>query len=295
MLTDRDTPPISRADASRRTDPDGGACLVPIHGPSVGMRFALARGDSIVGRDAGCDVPLPIDTVSRRHCRVAVRGDEVLLTDLGSTNGTARNDEPLAPHEEVALRPGDRVRVGSAILVFLQGDDVDARYREVVHRTVVEDALTGAGSAPVFEQFVAREMARSRRHGRALSLVAFDLDDLKRVNDDFGQLTGDEVLRAVAGLVRGQVRREDCFARLAGGAFAVALTETAGAAARYFAERLRGTIEAHELRAGGEPIAVTISAGVASLADATREPADLLAAADARLCEAKSAGGNRVG
>jgi diguanylate cyclase (GGDEF)-like protein len=237
---------------------------------------------------------VPIDTVSRRHCRLRQRGEAVFLTDLGSTNGTALNDDTLPPNEEFTLRCGDRIRVGSAIFKYLRGGDVESLYHEEIYRTTIADGLTGASNRRFLTEFLAREMARCQRHGRPLSLVLFDLDHFKVVNDGFGHLTGDEVLRGVAKLVREQVRREDCFARYGGGEFAVVLTEANLEAAREFAERLRGRVEAHEFKAGSESIPVTISVGVAAMGKDKSEPADFLAAVDAHLYEAKSAGRNRV-
>jgi diguanylate cyclase (GGDEF)-like protein len=295
-MTDRDTPPqttLHEASSAPIALP-GPACFVSIYGPNLGHRWSLDRAESIIGRDAGCDVSLPIDTVSRRHCRVRIGGNAVFLTDLGSTNGTALNDDVLAPNEEFALRSGDKIRVGSAILKFLRGDDVESLYHEEVYRTMVADGLTGTANRRFLNEFLEREMARTRRHHRTLSLVLFDLDHFKQVNDGFGHLTGDEVLRTVAAIAREQVRREDCLARFGGEEFAVVLTETDLMAARLFAERLRGTIEHHEFRAGNDRLAVTISSGVASMTPEMREPAEFLAAADTRLYEAKAAGRNRT-
>jgi len=294
MATDRDTPVVTLSGTREPSAADGPACLVSIYGPNLGRRWSLDREETVVGRDAACDVSLPIDTVSRRHCTVRVRGQSVFLSDLGSTNGTAIADEPVPPHEEIALRSGDRLRVGSAILKFLRGGDVESLYHEEIYRTMIADGLTGAYNRRFLGEFLEREIARCRRHGRALSLVLFDLDHFKQVNDGFGHLTGDAVLREVAAIAKGQVRREDCFARFGGEEFAIVLTETELGAARLFAERLRGTIEVHEFQAGSEQLPVTISAGIATMGPDTREPADFLAAADANLYEAKSAGRNRT-
>jgi diguanylate cyclase (GGDEF)-like protein len=106
-------------------------------------------------------------------------------------------------------------------------------------------------------------------------------------------MSGDAVLCEIATIARGQVRREHCLARIDGDAFAVALTETEVAAARLFAERLRGTIEVHEFHAGGDAIPVTISAGVAAMSHDTAVRSAFVAAAEAQLALAKEAGRNR--
>lgn len=293
MLTDRDIPGATLSQPASPQQAGEPACLVSIHGPGLGRRWSLERDEIVVGRDTGCDVSLPIDTVSRRHCRVRVRGEAISVMDLGSTNGTAINDIALAANLETALRTGDRLRVGSAILKFLHGDDVETLYHEEVHRTRIEDGLTGLANRRQLEEFLDREMARCLRHDRALSLVLFDVDHLKRINDDFGHMSGDAVLCEIAAIARTQVRREHCLARIDGDAFGVALTETEVPAARLFAERLRGTIEVHEFRTGADGIPVTISAGVAAMGRDTALRSGFVAAAETQLALAKEAGRNR--
>ena len=294
MLNDRDTPKITLDDPDAALPSGGETCLVSIYGPDLGRRWSLDLDEMIIGRESSCAVSVPIDTVSRRHCRLCLRGGEVFLTDLGSTNGTALNDEALPPNEEFALRSGDRIRAGSAIFKFLRGDDVESLYHEEIYRTMIVDGLTDAHSRRFLTEFLEREMARCGRHARPLSLVLFEIDELKRVNDDFGHLNGDQVLREIADLVREKVRREDCFARFGGDEFAVVLTETDLAHAREFGELLGQRVEAHEFRVGSETIPVTISIGVATMGREQREAAAFLAAAYARLYEAKEAGRNRV-
>jgi two-component system, cell cycle response regulator len=294
MPNDRDTPRVTLTGSDAIAPAGGETCLVSIYGPNLGRRWSLDRDEIVIGREGGSDVMVPIDTVSRRHCRLQQRGGTIFLSDLGSTNGTALNDEALAPNQEFALRSGDRIRVGSAIFKYLRGGDVESLYHEEIYRTMIADGLTGANNRRFFTEFLEREMARCQRHGRPLSLLLFDIDHFKRVNDDFGHLSGDEVLREVADRVREQVRREDCFARYGGEEFAVVLTETDLEAAREFAERLRERIDAHEFKVGSESIAITISVGVAAMGGDRREPADFIAAVDAHLYEAKAAGRNRV-
>jgi len=294
MPIDRDTPKITLTDPEVLEPSGDETCLVAIYGPNLGRRWSLDRDEMIVGRENECDVMVPIDTVSRRHCRLRQRGGATFVADLDSTNGTALNDDALPPHEEFTLRSGDRIRVGSAIFKFLRGGDVESLYHEEIYRTMIADGLTGAHNRRFFSEFLEREMARCVRHGRPLSLVLFDLDHFKLVNDGFGHLSGDEVLREVAKLVREQIRREDCFARYGGEEFAVVLTETNLEAALEFAERLRGRVEAHEFKAGSESIPVTISVGVAAMTRDTRDSADFLTAVDTHLYEAKSAGRNRI-
>src|SRR5690606_26468779 len=238
--------------------------LGPSLGPALGQRWPIADGELVRGRDAACDVATAVDTMSRRHSVVSMADGRAAVRDLGSTNGTFVNDCPVKPHEEAALAPGDRLRAGGAIFTFLHGDPIEMLYHEEIHRTMILDGLTQAHTRRFLLDFLDRELARHQRHRRPLSLLLFDLDGFKRINDDWGHLTGDAVLRELAELLRARVRREDCFARWGGEEFAIALCETDPEAARLFAERVRKLVEEHEFRAGGERLPVTISIGVAT-------------------------------
>lgn len=152
------------------------------------------------------------------------------------------------------------------------------------------DPLTGLANRGRLFEVLEYELTRAERYGRALSLVMFDMDGLKRVNDRFGHLAGDEVLVAAGRLVRARSRASDTAARYGGDELVLVLPEAARAGALAVAEKIRAEIEA--LRAG--PAQVTVSAGVASAPEDGRSAAQLLAAADARLYAAKAAGGNRV-
>jgi hypothetical protein len=222
MLTDRDSPLVTLQDVSATPVAlPGPACFVSIYGPKPRQALVAGSARDDHRRDGNCDVPLPIDTVSRRHCRVRASGNAVFLTDLGSTNGTALNDDVLAANEEFALRSGDKVRVGSAILKFLRGDDVESLYHEEIYRTMIADGLTGRRQPPLPHRVPrARDGAQPPPSPHAVAR-ALRPRPLQAGERRLRHLTGDEVLRTVAAIAREQVRREDCFARFGGEEFAV--------------------------------------------------------------------------
>ncbi len=270
-----------------------GACLVVIHAADrrlLGMRVEL-RGEVGVGREEGSDLVLDEPDVSRRHALVLPRERGHAIRDLGSTNGTWVNDAEV---EEAALRGGDQIRLGSAVLKYLAGGDLEALYHSEVRALAQHDGLTGVHNRRHLLDFLERELARCRRHGRPLSLVLLDLDHFKRVNDERGHLAGDEVLRGLARLVAPLARREDCFARYGGEEFALVLPETELEGARLLAERIRRSVEELELRHDGRPLRVTVSGGVAELRPGMEGSVALLAAADELLYRAKADGRNRI-
>jgi diguanylate cyclase (GGDEF)-like protein len=265
--------------------------LVVICGPDLGRRIPLEAPTLTIGRDAGCEVVVPIDGISRRHCELLNR-EGVRLRDLGSTNGTWLNGRELEPDEEAPLRTGDRIELVGVAFKFLAGNDLEAQYHEELHQLAIVDGLTRVFNRRYLIDFLTREISRCRRHERPLSLLLFDIDRFKQINDCFGHAAGDHVLRAIVEVAREGVRREECLARFGGDEFAVVMPETELAGARIVAERTRGRVEQHPFQAGGRVIPVTISAGVAVLGPAIADAEAMLAAADTQLYAAKMAGRN---
>ncbi|MCA9509214.1 MAG: GGDEF domain-containing protein [Myxococcota bacterium] len=276
------------------SESEGAGCLVQIFGEGLGRKVALEPGRAVVGRDGENDVVIPLDSISRRHCAIRTAGDRTEIEDLGSTNGTFVNDHRLAPGARAELRTGDLVQLGAVIFKFLFGNDLEALYHEEIYLSSVVDGLTQIYNRRYFDEHLDREMARAHRHARPLALLLLDVDHFKEINDRHGHLAGDHVLVALAKRIRESVRREDCCARYGGEEIAIASPETSLAQAVVFAEKLRGCVEACDLRFDGASIPVTVSIGVAALTPDMDHPRDLVGAADARLYEAKRGGRNRV-
>jgi diguanylate cyclase (GGDEF)-like protein len=157
----------------------------------------------------------------------------------------------------------------------------------------IRDALTGCQNRRGFDEILQHEMTRARRYGRTLSLVLFDLDHFKTINDEFGHDTGDHVLRRVGRLLLTTFRSTDTACRPGGEEFAMIFPETPLADAARLAERLREDI----LRIGPDavlPRAVSASFGVAAFPDDARDIDDLIRVADRALYLAKAEGRNRV-
>jgi two-component system cell cycle response regulator len=267
------------------------ACLVQIYGPGIGKRWPLNGIELTIGRDPVNDIVVDLDNVSRRHCRFTSRDGKVLLKDLGSTNGTYLNDQEV--RQETVLRSGDLVKVGGAIFKFLCGS-VEALYYEEIYQVTICDGLTQIYNKRYFLEFLEREMARCHRYGRALSLLMFDIDHFKKINDEHGHLAGDYALCELAGMIKGRVRREECFARYGGEEFAIVLPETGLEKARTFAERLVKQVRDHTFVFENRTIPLTISVGVAEMSADMTEPNQFIKAADTQLYRAKREGRDRV-
>jgi diguanylate cyclase (GGDEF)-like protein len=268
-------------------------CLVVLYGPGLGRRHLLEGAETFtIGRDEGNFIVIDLDNVSRRHAQVLRRDGRFFLADLRSTNGTYLNDVEI--HGEQALRTGDLVKVGGAIFKFLSGDDIESLYHEEIYQLTICDGLTQISNKRYLLEYLEREMGRCHRYNRALSLLMFDLDDFKAINDRHGHLAGDAVLRELAVAVKAKVRKEECFARFGGEEFAYVVPESGGENARKLAEKLRKLVEDLRITFEGKEIRVTVSIGVADLTGGMTDPLEFLKVADDKLYQAKKAGRNRV-
>ncbi len=167
---------------------------------------------------------------------------------------------------------------------------------EQVSEQAVTDELTGLSNNRRFRELISKEAARAQRFGHELSLIMLDIDDFKRVNDTYGHLQGDEVLRTIGVVLASESRGVDEPARYGGEEFAVALPETGLEGAIELAERIRARIESEAIPRidGAGTLKITASVGAASIPASADSARGLIAAADAALYEAKRAGKNKV-
>jgi two-component system cell cycle response regulator len=267
------------------------ACLVVIYGNDLGRKHSLESSSITLGRSNKCDIQIDQESVSRAHSKIINAGRSVRIRDLGSTNGTYVNDELI---DEYVLRDGDFIKIGRTIFKFLSGGNIERAYHEEIYRLTTVDGLTQIFNKRYFAEALDREIARASRYRRELSLVIFDLDHFKVVNDTHGHLAGDSVLKTLAHTIKTRIRTEDIFARYGGEEFAIILPEIEGHNAHQFAEKIRRIVETTEFRFEGTKIPVTISMGVATLDLEEPAAAALIKRADERLYEAKAAGRNCV-
>ncbi|CAN5458060.1 hypothetical protein BH20CHL6_BH20CHL6_09200 [soil metagenome] len=170
-----------------------------------------------------------------------------------------------------------------------------ARLVEQLRLAADVDQVTGVGSHRFLQERLVQEVARSARTGASLSVMMIDLDGFKGVNDQFGHLNGDRVLRDVAATLKIAVRANDIVARYGGDEFVVLMPDTAAEQARVVARRV-----VHEIRerihqmSSGEEVRLSASAGMAVYPEDARQPGTLLRAADAAMYTVKRAGGSDV-
>jgi two-component system, cell cycle response regulator len=202
------------------------------------------------------------------------------------------DDYLVKPVEDIELKA--RLATGQRIVKLEQSLRAA---NEENRRLSVMDALTGACNRRYLMELLPRELERAARHERPLSLIMCDLDHFKRVNDTYGHLAGDEVLRATVRVIIDGIRKSDWVARYGGEEFIIVLPETTLSSAQVVADSLRARIETASLGAGIVTIPVTASFGVVGWEGAVSAQTsmdDLISRCDECLYDSKTAGRNRI-
>ena len=274
---------------SERPTASGPPCLVIISGDDMGRRFELGNQEVSIGRGETCTICVNTDQVSRKHATVQCVLGKYYLVDMRSTNGTFVNEQKV---ERAKLLDGDQIRVGKTVLKYTESH-VEQRYFEHAFNLASMDALTGAFNKRYFDETFGKEVQRALQTALPLSLVLFDIDYFKKINDGFGHPAGDAVLKNVSGAVAAQLRDGDALFRVGGEEFALLLAATPRGLAVQAAEAVRLLIESQITTFMDARIGATLSLGVAELQPG-ESPAALYQRADEQLYAAKRGGRNRV-
>ena len=269
------------------------AYLVVLAGASVGEMYKVEGDKVIIGRGQKAHIRLFDDGISREHAQIVIEGNQIILQDLGSTNGTFCNGLKVDRRE---LVDGDKILVGSTtILKFTYHDNLDEMFQRQMYESALRDGLTKAFNKKYFTDRLESEFTFSTRHSSPLALVLFDIDHFKRVNDTHGHQAGDHVLFEISALLSSALRAEDVFARYGGEEFAVICRGSDQSQAQVVGERMRKAVEGNRFVYEGKHIPVTISVGIAVLPNAAvKDASDIVAFADQALYKSKNAGRNRV-
>ena len=283
----------AEAQAAAATQRDR-AYLIVLAGNNVGEMYKVAGEQMVIGRGQNAEIQIIDEGISRRHARVFVNGQSVLIEDCGSTNGTFLNGQKLGGRE--VLKDGDKIQVGSTtILKFTYHDYLDEVFQRQMYESALRDGLTKVFNKKYFTDYLEKEFAYAARHSSPLALIFLDIDFFKKINDSHGHPAGDFVLSELSQMMSSLVRTEDVLARFGGEEFTVLCRGTEIAGAKIVAERLRHAVEERTFTFGGKNIPVTISLGIASVPDTgINDHSSFLAAADKALYEAKRTGRNRV-
>lgn len=282
---------IIRASNSPKARTGRPACLVVIVGTKMGQQIHLDRTLTF-GRDPACGVHLDSDMISRRHAKVEAFNGVYQLDDLGSTNGSFVNDIKVTT---TRLKDGDRVGLGKVLMKFLDSDNIEAEYHKEIYNLMTIDGLTGVSNKRHFNDSLASEFSRPASNATPMSVLVFDVDHFKQVNDTRGHAAGDAVLRQLARTARAAIPSQYLLGRVGGEEFAVVLPGVDVTTSLTLAEHLRAAVANQQFQFEQQLIPITISVGSATRAVGAQEgPLDLFKRADQALYRAKSSGRNRV-
>mgnify|MGYP006295516867 CR=1 FL=1 len=270
------------------------AALLVVGGELNGTIFDLSSDVVTAGRNADNTIPLEFSGISRHHFKMyQTSPDNWVVEDAGSKNGTYVNNKRIEGPTD--LKKGDMVKIGSIALKYLPKGDPERLTYDKLNHEANTDQHTGCYNKSYFNNRIAMEVKKSKVTGNPLSLIIFDLDHFKHLNDTYGHDAGDYVLKEVAGLIRKNgVREHDIFARYGGEEFVILLPKTNLKQSFEIAERLRKLIEQHDFVYDEQTLPVTASIGVADYRQGVTTGTELFKRADQAVYKSKEGGRNQV-
>jgi diguanylate cyclase (GGDEF)-like protein len=267
-------------------------CLLVIRGKKQGGRINITKPHTILGRDPSADIVVEDPNVSRKHCEFFINGDEVIIKDNNSTNGTFVNEKKIT---QLTLRKEDMIRVGNSIFKFLPKGELEIFYILAQESKAHTDALTQVFNKGHILEAFETEFKRARALGQDFSIIIMDLDHFKKINDTHGHDAGDYVLKEAAQIVKKRILPQSAImGRFGGEEFIILLPSTPLDEALIIAESIRSGLEKHNFQYENTKIPVTASIGVAEIAADVDTAQDLFKLADKAVYQAKQSGRNRV-
>ncbi|MBL7665033.1 MAG: GGDEF domain-containing protein [Bacteriovoracaceae bacterium] len=270
------------------------ACFVVVGGELNGTIYDLGNGVVNVGRNPDNHIALDFDGISRRHFQIDLtEADKTTIVDLGSSNGTFVNNKKVTTLTQ--LQKGDSVKIGTVTLKFIPKGDPERLTYDKLHLQANTDGLTGCYNKMYFNRALDTEVKKSKITGKPLTLIIFDLDHFKKLNDNFGHDAGDYVLKEMGTLLRKNgIREGDIFARYGGEEFVVLLPGTNLKQGFEIAERLRKMVEIHPFTYDKKRLPVSASIGIADYREGITTGVDLFKRADSAVYKSKENGRNQV-
>ena len=278
--------------AALETKGDHPDSLVLLAGPHefIGFCWPIEKSPLTAGRSRRLsDIVIPHASVSKKHFQIERRGDGLFITDLKATNHTWLNKQKLTPHQPEILSAGAQIKAGAVIFKFLARGDIELFSSRHILTQAHVDSLTGSANRKALE----RRGPEFFREKESFCLILFDVDRFKAINDTYGHLAGDFVLRVICELIRGLIREGDMLFRYGGDEFCL-FSASEPETAKSIAGRIREAVETHSFEYKGREIKVTVSLGLADRRPEDKSWEDVYERADKAFYRAKRAGRNRV-
>ncbi len=268
-------------------------CLTVLHGGLVGLVYTLSHGsETLIGRGEEADIPLLEQRVSRKHAVIKVDPQgTVIIEDQGSSNGTFVNGVKVHRQE---LKDGDRIQIGySCIIKFSYQDDLEYKLQQEI-ASGIKEPLTGLYTSVYFQDRVDAEFTYAQRHKQHLGVLIFSVDHFDKISLYHEQ--PELIFKEVARVVSGALRADDVFARYDEEQLAVLARNLTDEGSVLLARRIRKVVHDHEFDFKGTPLHLTVSIGIATLADKPKKAAKLIKIAEQSLRKTQKQGGqNAIG
>lgn len=268
------------------------ACLVQYNGQNLGKRFPLDLTQMILGRSPRVSIVVNDKSVSRIHAQAYRNGTRIDLEDLDSVNGTFIND--LKIEQRKILKDGDFIRLGTVLFKYFAHDNIESIFHDKIYRMSTIDAGTSTFNKKYLMETLESEFKYSKSYNQPLSIIYFDLDFFKKVNDTYGHSTGDYVLKETANLISTLLGKDDILCRYGGEEFVIIQPGTDKKNSMELAEKIRLSMENNVFNYDNKEIRQNISAGVSQRTNEMDNLTELLNDADQKLYYSKSHGRNKV-
>ena len=236
--------------------------LVCLLGPGelIGRYWKVDNKNIVIGRNRKCDIFIQSLSISKKHLYLRSDGSYFFVKDQQSTNGTFINDKQIKAQEEVKIQDNSKIKLGNIVFKFLYKGNPEIVSVIENFEKVSRDPLTGVGNKYLLDGRAKEIFIQSRQNNIPMSLIIFDIDHFKKVNDTYGHLAGDFILKEVVQLAKFYFRSGDLFVRCGGEEFCIIMQSLIDRAESAI-ENARKKLETQLFKYKEHEIKVTISAG----------------------------------
>lgn len=267
-------------------------CLVVIKGKNIAHRYPLVQMKMQIGRAPDVEIVLQDEVASRHHARILSDASGTEIEDLHSTNGTYVNNQKI---DRCRLQDGDLITIGDTLLKYTIQSEAESAFHDEIIDTAKTDGLTGLLNRAFFDRHFSQVLSRAEREQGEVCFILCDLDNFKRINDRYGHLVGDLVLKRVSAVIQQTIRPGDVAGRYGGEELCVLLPDTDLNSGSAVAERIRAAVAALDFSEGVVDLKVTMSIGISNNQKHNIQSVEgLTQRADEHLYQAKAQGKNQV-
>lgn len=257
----------------------------------IGKQWLLASEIEILGRSSSSSIIINDSSISKSHLKFQITAEHIVsVIDLQSTNGLIINSQKQTPLQPIALKNNDQIKLGNLVFKFLEKGNVETVSSSKIYQKSLIDSLTNISNKAAFESNITSRMLLKN----PFSLIIFDIDHFKKINDTYGHLCGDFILTEMSKFIsENLIRDEDFLSRYGGEEFCLIVPQKISLA-QEIAERLRKSIDNYNFNFQDKELHVSISLGVTEKNISDTLWADVFDRADKALYKSKANGRNKV-